>query len=122
LSCNRITLAGVSARASESALQTEIEKLVRRIVSQARPLRIILFGSFARGDFNTSSDLDLCIIVESAEESFERSRRFRALTRLPELNVEPHVYTAEEFAEMIARENPLALRIVAEGKILYEQE
>lgn len=107
---------------AESVLQTEIERLVRRIVSQARPLRIILFGSFARGDFNTSSDLDLCIIVPSAEEWFERSRRFRALTRLPDLDVEPHVYTAEEFAAMIARENPLALRIVAEGKLLYEQQ
>ena len=91
-------------------------------MSQARPLRIVLFGSFARGDFNTSSDLDLCIIVASAEEWFERARRFRALTRLSEVEVEPHVYTAEEFAAMIARENPLALRIVAEGKVLYEQQ
>jgi len=112
----------VSARASEFAMQPAIERLVRRIVSQARPLRIILFGSFARGDFNTSSDLDICIIVASAEEWFERSRRFRALTRFPGLDVEPHVYTAEEFAGMIERENPLALRIVAEGKILYEQQ
>jgi hypothetical protein len=38
------------------------------------------------------------------------------------VEVEPHVYTAEEFAAMIARENPLALRIVAEGKVLYEQQ
>ncbi|MGO9309702.1 MAG: nucleotidyltransferase domain-containing protein [Spirochaetia bacterium] len=112
----------MSARATEPEIQTEIEKLVRRIVSQARPLRIILFGSFARGDFNTSSDLDLCIIVSDAEEWFERSRRFRALTRLPEMDVEPHVYTAEEFAGMIERENPLALRIMTEGKVLYEQQ
>ena len=112
----------MSARASDSALQTAIEKLVRRIISQARPLRIILFGSFARGDFTTSSDLDLCIIVADAEERLERSRRFRALTRFDGLDVKPYVYTAEEFAAMIARKNPLAVRIMAEGKTLYEQE
>ena len=69
-----------------------------------------------------SSDLDLCIIVADAEERLERSRRFRALTRFDELDVKPHVYTPEEFAALIARKNPLALRIVAEGKLLYEKE
>jgi uncharacterized protein len=115
-------MAGVSARATEPEIQTEIQKLVRRIVSQARPLRIILFGSFARGDSTTSSDLDLCIIVERAEEMLERTREFRALTRLGGLEVKPRVYTAEEFAGMIEKKNLLALRIVREGKVLYEQQ
>jgi predicted nucleotidyltransferase len=102
-------------------VQPPIQTLVRRIVSQVRPLRIILFGSFARGDFTTSSRLDLCIIVTTAEEPSERARRFRALARMDDMVVKAHVYTAVEFAAMVEARNPLALRIVSEGKILYEQ-
>jgi predicted nucleotidyltransferase len=112
----------VSARTTEPESQTDIQKLVRRIVTQARPIRIILFGSFARGDSTTSSGLDLCIILESAEEMHDRMRWFRALTRITGLEVNPRVYTAGEFAEMIEQKNLLALRIMREGKVLYEQE
>jgi predicted nucleotidyltransferase len=113
---------GMSARPSDFSLQTEIEKLIRRVVSQARPLRIVLFGSFARGDSTTSSHLDLCIIVETDEDELERSRHYGALTRLPELDVVPWVFTPQEFDAKIARKDPRALRIVSEGKILYERE
>jgi predicted nucleotidyltransferase len=112
----------VDAHSIEPDAHTDIQKLVRRIVTQARPIRIILFGSFARGDSTTSSGLDLCIIVESAEEMHDRLRWFRALTRMTGLEVKPHVYTAKEFAAMIEQKNLLALRIVREGKVLYEQE
>ena len=108
-------------RAAEPPGQPPIQTLVRRIVSQVRPLRIILFGSFARGDSTTSSRLDLCIIVSTAEAPSELSRRFRALTRMDDMVVKPHVYTAVEFAALVEGRNPLALRILSEGKILYEQ-
>jgi predicted nucleotidyltransferase len=102
-------------------VQPPIQTLVRRIVSQVRPLRIILFGSFARGDFTTSSRLDLCIIVTTAEEPSERARLFRALTRMDDMVVKPYVYTADEFKRLIEVKDSLALRIVSEGKTLYEQ-
>jgi predicted nucleotidyltransferase len=112
----------VSIRVPEPIMRAAIDRLVENIVSREHPLRIILFGSVARGDMHTSSDLDICIIVEKSEDWFERARRFRALTRLADMEVEPHVYSAAEFAAMISDENPLALRIAAEGKILYEQQ
>ncbi len=36
----------------------KIDEAVRRIVGQAKPLRIIVFGSHARGDATADSDLD----------------------------------------------------------------
>ena len=40
-----------------------IEKIVRAIVDEVHPTRVILFGSIARGESSTSSDVDLLIVV-----------------------------------------------------------
>lgn len=39
-----------------------LEEAIRRIVSVAHPDRIILFGSWARGDARPDSDLDLLVV------------------------------------------------------------
>ena len=41
---------------------TDVEEIARRIVEVARPEKIILFGSAARGDMGPHSDLDLLVI------------------------------------------------------------
>lgn len=40
-----------------------VSELVRRIVQSAHPLRIILFGSAARGELGPHSDLDVLVIM-----------------------------------------------------------
>lgn len=40
-----------------------IEELVRRILDVVRPLRIILFGSAARGEMGPNSDLDVLVVM-----------------------------------------------------------
>jgi len=38
-----------------------INYIVEKIVREIQPEKVILFGSYARGDFNRDSDLDLFI-------------------------------------------------------------
>jgi predicted nucleotidyltransferase len=40
-----------------------IDDLVQRIVDAVHPLRIILFGSAARGEMGADSDVDLLIVM-----------------------------------------------------------
>jgi predicted nucleotidyltransferase len=40
-----------------------LAEIVRRLVEAFRPLKIYLFGSMARGDFDQDSDYDLMVIV-----------------------------------------------------------
>jgi uncharacterized protein len=40
-----------------------LKKLVKKIISLARPKRIILFGSAARGKMGPHSDLDLLVVM-----------------------------------------------------------
>ncbi len=43
-----------------------LDEIVRRIVQVARPERIVLFGSSARGEAGANSDLDLLVIKRGA--------------------------------------------------------
>jgi predicted nucleotidyltransferase len=40
-----------------------LEGLVRRIVEAVHPLKIILFGSGARGDMSAGSDVDVMVVM-----------------------------------------------------------
>jgi predicted nucleotidyltransferase len=44
-------------------VRTEIDRLVSLVVAEAHPLRVILFGSAARGDMTAGSDIDLLVVM-----------------------------------------------------------
>jgi predicted nucleotidyltransferase len=44
-----------------------LETLVRRIVEVARPDRIVLFGSAARGEMGPDSDIDVLVVKSGVE-------------------------------------------------------
>ena len=47
--------------------QAILDDIIRRIVEVAQPEKIILFGSAARSDMGSNSDVDLLIIKEGAD-------------------------------------------------------
>ncbi len=47
----------------QNSTKRYIRKMVKRIVAQFQPERIILFGSHARGQANSDSDVDLLIVM-----------------------------------------------------------
>jgi uncharacterized protein len=96
--------------------------VVQTIVRRYTPLRIVLFGSYARGDYNAASDVDLLLLVADAGDWFERGLEFKRLIPDEPLPVEAHIYTAREYAQMKAADNPFVHQIETEGKVLYEQQ
>jgi predicted nucleotidyltransferase len=44
-------------------IEKSINFLVQRIISEVHPLRIILFGSVTRNEFQKNSDIDLLIVM-----------------------------------------------------------
>lgn len=87
--------------------------------------RILIFGSRARGNAGSHSDLDLVIVRHTGQRFLERigavyERLANADLRLG-VDVDVLVYTPEEFDRMLADENPLVARVQREGKVLYER-
>ena len=59
--------------------QKTLDDVIRRVVGVARPEKIILFGSAARGATGPDSDIDLLIIKEGADELDLMARIYRKL-------------------------------------------
>lgn len=85
-----------------------------------KPEKIILFGSFARGDISESSDVDL-IVVSNWREDF--IKRIKMLLDMNEFRIplEPVGYTREEFENLVKERNSFILEVLKEGRILYKR-
>ncbi len=60
-----------------------IEEIVSRVTQAIHPLRVILFGSAARGDMGPASDVDLLIVMPDGTHRRNAGRKaFRALSGL----------------------------------------
>lgn len=62
------TLRRVDLERSEELFK-RLDDYIKKVVKTLRPEKIILFGSFARKDFNEGSDIDL-IVIGNWKESF----------------------------------------------------
>ena len=57
--------------------ETLLDEVVRRVLTVARPDRIILFGSAATGQMTADSDLDLLVVEPERANTRDRSVRIR---------------------------------------------
>ena len=56
-----------------------LHDIIRRVVEVARPERIILFGSAARGQMTRHSDVDLLIVTETSDKHRLTARTYGSL-------------------------------------------
>lgn len=104
---------------SDSAL---LQEVVRRIRAIARPEKIILFGSRARGDGRQGSDLDILIVMDTDLPRYKRSVPFyRALSGLG-IAKDIVVYTPSEVEEWKTASCSLVATVLREGNVLYEDQ
>jgi len=106
-----------------SPTQEKVDLAVKTAVEIAKPSRVILFGSWPRGDAKWDSDLDLAVLIpDSAEGDLLAIRR--ALRH--KLNDVPMsidlVMATEGFANRFRDEiNSIYYRILQDGHVAYEQ-
>jgi predicted nucleotidyltransferase len=95
--------------------------IVRRIVEVAKPERIVLFGSAARGEMGPDSDLDLLVIKGG---KFSRNRVTTAIYRhlSGEIGVDAVVVTPEEVERYRDAHCLVICPAIREGKVVYVAE
>jgi predicted nucleotidyltransferase len=103
-----------------------IDRMTRRIVREVHPQRILLFGSWARGEANQHSDIDL-LVVEREPFGGTRSRRQEAARIwrcLSEFRVPTDilVYSVNELANWQDSRHHVIGMALREGKVLYESD
>lgn len=101
-----------------------INKISDALLTVIRPSRIIVFGSYARGEADADSDLDLLAIVAADEATREMLIQCRVALReaLKGTGLAIDFILQSEQAFETARRQPGSLQaaIAAEGRVIYE--
>lgn len=111
----------MSTLAPSTSSQTYLPAIVERIVSGFAPLRIILFGSHARGQARPESDVDLLIVLPSVTDKRQTAVAIRrALNGLP-VSKDIVVTTPDEIAERGDTVGLVLRPALREGRVIYER-
>ena len=108
----------------DNFINRESNKIVKRfinlIINKFNLKKVIIFGSFARGDYHKGSDLDLIIVGEFKERFIDRIGKIIELNDT-NLEIDAMVYTEEEFQKMIQERRPFIEQVLEEGIVVYEK-
>ena len=104
--------------ARKKELVHELGRIINALKKDKEIKLIMLFGSLARGDISTTSDIDM-IIVKGTEKKFLDRLDEIYSTLIPNVALDILVYTPEEF-EAMKNKNVFIRNAIKEGKMLYE--
>ncbi len=97
-----------------------LQEIVRRIVAEAQPSRVILFGSYGRGDADEDSDLDIMVIKPSVDNRYAEMIDLRKAVGYVGTGVDVLVYSEAEYGRRSQVPGTVLYWARKEGRPLYE--
>jgi predicted nucleotidyltransferase len=99
--------------------ETLLSEIVRRVLSVARPDRIILFGSAVTGQMTKDSDIDLLVVEPAPANTHERSVAIRRAVGDVGYPVDVIVIRTERFERTKGIIGGIAYPASKYGRVLY---
>jgi len=106
----------------QDSVNEHIQEMVDRIVAQFHPEKIILFGSHARGDGTSDSDVDLLIVMPVEGSKRAKQLEIRAVVHDVRVPKDIIVSRPEEFQWRKDVVGTIEQPAAHEGRILYACE
>jgi predicted nucleotidyltransferase len=105
---------------SEQQLEQKLAEIVVRLRQVLSPLAIYFFGSYAYGQPQAHSDIDLLVVVaDSRLDAYERDAiAYRALADVG-VPKDVQVYTRAEFEQRAALPVSFERTVLTKGRVLY---
>lgn len=97
------------------------DRIVGRLVKTSQPEKIILFGSYSRGEQKENSDIDLFIIQKTNESPFRRAAIYRKALLDLGMSFDVIVRTPEEVREWQDVKGSFIHTVLSEGSVIYEK-
>jgi predicted nucleotidyltransferase len=73
---------------------TKVKQFSELVVKKYNPEKIILFGSYANGNYHDNSDIDIAVLVDNLEGDFlDHEAGLYKLRRNIDLSIEPVLFT-----------------------------
>lgn len=90
-----------------------IQKYVEKICENYKVHTIILFGSYAKGTNNESSDIDIAIVTDDFENDIiDEELKLMKLRRKIDTRIEPHLIRVEDYKNA---ETPFIQEVIDTG-------
>lgn len=105
----------------EPVVQKKIEEMVRRIVEQFHPEKIILFGSYARGTAGPDSDVDLLVVMNVQGSRRQKATEIDLSLADRRIPLDLLVVTPEQFDRERDMIGTVIRPAAREGKVLYDR-
>ena len=99
----------------------QIRELLVPFFSESAAMKAVVFGSYARGEADEYSDLDLIIVAKTETPFLERFRDYTGIYKIWRKGLDMLVYTPEELERMQREENPFINHALGEGIVIYEE-
>ena len=97
----------------------ELDRLVKRIVDAVHPLRIILFGSAARGELTPDSDVDVLVVMPDGTHRRHTARHIYGTVRGIKVPYDVVVATPSDLEKYGNSIGLIYKTILEEGRELY---
>ncbi|MDP6353837.1 MAG: nucleotidyltransferase domain-containing protein [Planctomycetota bacterium] len=101
------------------AEMSDIQAVVRQIVNQFQPEKVILFGSYAYGKPSEYSDVDLLVVMDCEKRPIRVAAEISAAVDHA-FPLDILVREPGEFQESFERGGNFATEVLTEGQVLYE--
>ncbi len=99
--------------------QQHIQDYVNRVAEAYRPDRIILFGSYAYGEPNEDSDVDLLVVMPA--ERIDRKKMIDIRRTIPaSYPMDLLVYDPVYLSQRTSIEDWFVREVLEKGRVLYE--
>lgn len=111
----------INWQVSLPGMTEKIQKIISRVIQISHPIKIIIFGSFARGDEDAKSDVDILIVKMQIQDRSREQVELRRSLRGSPYALDLFLVSDEEYRDAIKIPGTVIYWANKEGVVVYER-
>ena len=99
----------------------KVQTAIKRIIEVSRPRKLILFGSYVRGNMDLNSDLDILVVTgDDIENPRKESVRIRRALKGIVMSMDILVVPESKLQELVNVPGLIYREAMRDGEVVYE--